>query len=131
MTTGGGAAASVREYQVSAHTTETFGRVRTGMRHHELLVDGPVQNGCPGEEPTPVEVFLAALAACGAELIQVIARAEETPLESVAVTVTGSIDRAAQPRSDLTLFNAVHVDIVLTGADAARSAALVEGFKRR
>lgn len=129
--TSSGPASSVREYQVSARTTETFGRVRAGMRHHQLVVDGPVQNGCPGEEPTPAELFLAGLASCGAELIQVIARDEGVPLERVAVTVTGSVDRARQPRSDVTLFTAVHVDVVLTGTDDARGAALVEGFTRR
>ena len=122
---------SVREYQVRAATSSTFGRVRVGMRHHEMLVDGPVQNGCPGEEPTPPELFLGSVAACGAELIQVIARDERVPLEAVDVTVTGLVDRSRQPRTDVTLFNSVHVDIVLTGTDDARAAALVEGFKRR
>jgi uncharacterized OsmC-like protein len=121
----------VREYTVRAHTTHVFGRVLAGARDQHLVVDGPVQNGCPGEAITPVELFLGAVACCGAELIQVIAREEGAPLDAVAVEVTGRVDRARQPRTDVTLFNDVHVDIVLTGADGARAAALVEGFKRR
>lgn len=124
-------AASIREYQVRAETTRTFGRVLAGARDHHLVVDGPVQNGCPGEAITPAELFLAAVASCGAELVQVIAREEDVRLDSVAVTMTGTVDRSRQPRADVTLFTRVRMELVLTGADDARAAALVEGFKRR
>jgi len=124
-------AASIREYQVRAETTRTFGRVLAGARDHHFVVDGPVQNGCPGEAITPVELFLAAVASCGAELVQVIAREEGVPLDSVVVTMTGTVDRSRQPRADVTLFTRVRMELVLTGADDARAAALVEGFKRR
>ncbi len=122
---------SVRSYEVRAQTTRTFGRVLASARDHHLVVDGPVQNGCPGEAITPAELFLGAVAACGAELIQVIARDDGTPLDGVDVIVHGSVDRARQTRSDVTLFTSVHVDITLSGVDGARAAALVEGFKRR
>lgn len=122
---------SVRQYQVRAQTTRTFGRVLASARDHHLVVDGPVQNGCPGEAITPAELFLGGVAACGAELIQVIARADGIPLDAVDVIVTGTVDRSAQPRGDLTVFTTVHVDITLTGVEAARAATLVEGFKRR
>ena len=92
-------ATSIREYQVRAETTRTFGRVLAGARDHHLVVDGPVQNGCPGEAITPVELFLAAVASCGAELVQVIAREEGVPLDAVAVTMTGTVDRSRQPRT--------------------------------
>ena len=124
-------ASPVREYSVRAETTRTFGRVLASARHHHLVVDGPVQNGCPGEALTPAELFLGAVAACGAELIQVIARDEGVPLDAVAATVTGSVDRSRQARPDVTVFTRVHVDLGLAGVDAARAAALVEGFKRR
>jgi uncharacterized OsmC-like protein len=124
-------AASIREYQVRAETTRTFGRVLAGARDHHFVVDGPVQNGCPGEAITPAELFLAAVASCGAELVQVIAREEGVPLDSVVVTMTGTVDRSRQPRADVTLFTRVRMELVLTGADDARAAALVEGFKRR
>jgi uncharacterized OsmC-like protein len=124
-------ASTVREYHVRAETTRTFGRVLASARHHHLVVDGPVQNGCPGEAMTPAELFLGAVAACGAELIQVIARDEGVPLDAVAATVAGSVDRTRQTRNDVTVFTRVHVDIGLAGVDAAHAAALVEGFKRR
>ena len=122
---------SLRTYETHARTTPVFGRVLVSSRNHHIVVDGPVGNGCPGEALTPPEIFLGAVASCGAELISVIARDEKVPLGGVEVTVTGSVDRSRQPRTDVTLFNSVHVDITLSGTAGAKAAALVEGFKRR
>src|SRR3546814_5466390 len=66
----------IRTYAVSARSTDTFGRVLCGARNHQFVIDGPVQNGCPGEELTPPEVFLSGVASCGVELLQVLARQE-------------------------------------------------------
>lgn len=125
------ASSSVRQYDVRAESTSTFGRVLCSARTHHFVVDGPVQNGCPGEELGPVELLLAGVASCGVELIHVLARDAGVPLERVDAHVTGTVDRSRQPRSDLTVFNSVRVDLTLTGADGAQAAALVEGFKRR
>jgi uncharacterized OsmC-like protein len=122
---------SIREYEVHAETTRTFGRVLASARTHHFIVDGPVQNGCPGVAITPPELLLSSIATCGAELVQVIARDEGVPLDTVAVSVRGTVDRSRQPRSDLTVLTRVDVDFVITGADDARAAVLVEGFKRR
>src|SRR4051812_19863665 len=92
---------TLRAYDVAARSTDIFGRVMCSARDHHFIVDGPVQNGCPGEEITPVEVFLSAVAACGVELIHVIAKGEGTPLDRVNVAIHGEIDRAQQARSDL------------------------------
>src|SRR5258708_4818273 len=66
--------AEVRRYKTGARSTETFGRVLVSARDQHLIVDGPVQNGCPGEAITPAELFLSGVAACGVELIQVLAK---------------------------------------------------------
>lgn len=124
-------APAVRTYEVHAETTPMFGRVSCSVRQHLLTVDGPVQNGCPGEAPTPGELFLAAAAACGAEVLQVLARDAEIPLESVAVTVRGSIDRERQPRTDVTVFTSVELHLRLRGPNPAQAAELVAGFQRR
>jgi uncharacterized OsmC-like protein len=121
----------IREYDLSAQSTSTFGRVLCSARNHHFIVDGPVQNGCPGEALTPPEVFLSGVAACGVELIHVIARDEKTAVESVTVNVHGVVDRGNQPRPDVTTFTRVELDFVLTGVDATTAATLVEGFKRR
>ena len=122
---------TIREYDVQARSTDTFGRVLCSCRNHHFIVDGPVQNGCPGEAVTPPELFLSAVASCGVELLHVIARDEGIPLNRVSVTVRGVVDRARQARSDFTVFNSVRLRFALTGADGAQAAALVEGFKRR
>ena len=120
-----------RDYDVTARSTDVFGRVLCGARDHHFIIDGPVQNGCPGEEVTPVEVFLSAVAACGVELVQVIAKTENRALDRVAVKVHGWSDRARQTRSDVTTLNGLSMDFTIWGADAAGAAALVESFKRR
>lgn len=121
----------VREYDVSAKTTDILGRVLCQARSHHFVVDGPVQNGCPGEELTPPELFLAAVATCGVELVQVIARDTSVAIGPVSVAVRGVVDRSRQARTDLTVFNSVRMDFTVHGADGAAAATLVEGFKRR
>ncbi|HTR77130.1 MAG TPA: OsmC family protein [Gemmatimonadaceae bacterium] len=120
-----------REYEVRGVSVETFGRVLCSARDHHFIVDGPIQNGCPGEELTPAEVFLSGVAACGVELMHVIARDEGIPLRRVAITIHGVVDRANQAREDVTLFTSVRVECELAGTDAARAGTLVSGFKRR
>jgi uncharacterized OsmC-like protein len=122
---------TVREYDVEARSTDIFGRVLCSARDHHFIVDGPVQNGCPGEEITPVELFLSAVAACGVELVHVIARDQNAPLEGVRVKIHGMADRSRQARPDVTTLNTVRLDFTLSGTDDAHAAALVEGFKRR
>ena len=122
---------AIREYQVRASSAPTFGRVLCNARNHHFVVDGPVQNGCPGEAPTPAEIFLSAVAACGVEIMQVIARDEKIPLERVEAALQGVIDRSCQPRDDLTLFSRVRLHLVLRGVDTEQAAVLVRGFQRR
>ncbi|HYL94288.1 MAG TPA: OsmC family protein [Terriglobales bacterium] len=123
--------AEVREYRVSAASTETFGRVLCSARNHHVVVDGPEQNGCPGEEITPVEVFLAAVAACGVELMQVIAKDEKIPLKKVAVQISSTQDRSRPVRPDVSLFNSVHVKFRLEGVSQQEGERLIGAFKGR
>lgn len=121
----------VRTYAAAAATTATFGRVTATIRQHTLTIDGPVQNGCPGEAPTPGELLLAAAAGCGAEVLQVLARDAGIPLAAVAVTARGTIDRADQPRAGVTVFSAVELTLHLRGPSVAQAAELVAGFQGR
>jgi uncharacterized OsmC-like protein len=123
--------AEVRRYTVSAASTETFGRVLCSARNHHIVVDGPEQNGCPGEEMTPVEVFLAAVAACGVELVQVIARSENLPLKRVAVQISSTQDRSKPVRPDVSLLNSVHVKFRLEGVSRQEGERLIGAFKQR
>jgi uncharacterized OsmC-like protein len=119
----------VSEYDVTARSTDVFGRVLCGVRDHHFVIDGPVQNAAPGEEVTPVEAFLSAVAACGVELIQAIAAKQQVPLRGVAVKMHGVLNRAQQPRTDVRTLNSVAMEFTLTGADDAQAASLVDGFK--
>jgi uncharacterized OsmC-like protein len=121
----------IREFEVAAQSTPTFGRVLCSARQHHWIVDGPAYNNCPGEELTPPELFLAAVASCGVELVTVIAKEQGKPLGDVRLRVHGAVDRNRQQRSDVTVFNSVRLDFVVAGTDAATAAELVNGFKRR
>ena len=121
----------VRRYQTRARSTDTFGRVLVSAREQHLIVDGPAQNGCPGEAITPAEIFLSGVAACGVELIQVLARQQDVPLASVSAAIEATQDPSAPVRPDVNLFNSVRIHLELGGVSEAQAQDLVERFKRR
>src|SRR6195256_6405970 len=123
--------AQVRQYQTRARSTETFGRVLVSARDQHLIVDGPVANGCPGEAITPAEMFLSGVAACGVELIQVLAKQLDVPLRSISAAVEATQNPAAPVRPDVNLFNSVHVSFELQGVTQEQAQDLVDRFKRR
>ena len=120
-----------REYAVDARSTSTFGRVLCGARTHHFVIDGPVANGCPGEELTPPEAFLSGVAACGVELVQVIAREQSVSVGDVAVRIHAVVDRSRPVRPDVTLFNTVRLRFTLSGVPRDRAGGLIEQFKKR
>ncbi len=119
------------QYEIQAHTTDTFGRVLCSARNHHFVVDGPVQNGCPGEAITPAEMFLGGVAACGVELMQVIAREQGLPLQAAGVAVSGIIDPGSPVHPDFRLFNSVRLQFVLKGVNDEQGAQLVTAFTGR
>ncbi len=121
----------VRRYAVDARSTDVFGRVLCSARSHHFVVDGPVHNGCPGEELTPSELFLAGVVACGVELMQVIAREKGVPLRAVEVVGSGEIDPERPVREDVTVFNRVRLGFALTGPSRDDAELLVKLFKGR
>ncbi len=122
---------AIRTYATRAKSTDTFGRVLVSARDQHLIVDGPVQNGCPGEAPTPAELFLSGVAACGVELIQVLAKQQNVPLTSVSATIDAVQNPAAPVRPDVNLFNSVNIQLELSGPSQEQGQDLVERFKRR
>jgi len=122
---------TARGYSVHARSTETFGRVLCSTRNHHFIVDGPVQNGCPGEAITPAEMFLAAIAACGVELLQSLAKEAQIALRAIRVEISGLLDRSQPVRTDVTVFNSVSLRFQLAGVTAAQGGALIERFKGR
>jgi uncharacterized OsmC-like protein len=125
------AQADIRTYEIRARSTDTFGRVLCSARDQHFVVDGPVQNGCPGEAVNPGELFLAGVAACGVELLQVIAKDQQLAPKSIGVRITGSMDRANPVRQDLSVFNSVKLDFDIAGVNDAQAKDLVDRFKKR
>ena len=121
----------IRSYSVRARSTDTFGRVLLSARDQHLVVDGPVQNGCPGEALGPAELFLGGVGACGVELMQVIAREQQLALDSIHVEIEGRMDRANPVRRDVSVFNSVRVRFHLQGVTQAQASDLVERFRAR
>ena len=121
----------VRNYAVNARSTDTHGRVMCNVRNHHFVIDGPVQNGCPGEEVTPAELFLTGIAACGVELVQSFAKADGVSLAGIKVEIDGMLDRGNPVRSDLSVLNSVHLRFQLAGVTEAQGAALIDRFKKR
>lgn len=121
----------VRQYSAHGRSTDAFGRVLCSARDQHFVVDGPAQNGCPGEAVSPAELFLAGVASCGVELIQVLARDQSVPLSGVDVQVDAFQDRAAPARQDYSVFNSVRVAFTLSGVDQQQAEDLVERFRRR
>ncbi len=122
---------TTRTYAVEARSTDVFGRVLCDCREHHFVVDGPVHNGCPGEEVTPAEHFLTGIAACGVELVQVFAREEELALGTVEVAVSGEIEPGNPVHPDLTVFNRVRLTFQLAGVTRDEAERLVTRFKGR
>ena len=120
-----------RRYGIAARSTATFGRVLWSCRDQHFVADGPVQNGCPGEAVTPAELFLAGIATCGVELVQVLAKDAGIAVGDVDVDVQGVLDPASPVRDDVRVFNSVRIRFQVAGVDAAAARELVEGFKRR
>lgn len=121
----------IRSYAVNARSTDTFGRVLCNVRNHHFVVDGPVQNGAPGEAVTPAELFLTGIAACGVELLQAFAKAEQIPLRAANVSVSGTLDRGNPVRQDVSVLNTVRLQFELKGVTAAQGALLIDRFKGR
>jgi uncharacterized OsmC-like protein len=121
----------IREYAVSGKSTDTFGRVLCTARNHHFVVDGPVQNGCPGEALTPPEAFLASIAACGVELAQVIAKEDAIPVGAITASVFARVDCGNPVRADFTVFNEIQVSFTIGGVTPAQGQAIVEKFKKR
>jgi uncharacterized OsmC-like protein len=122
---------AIRQYEIQAHSTDTFGRVLCSARTQHFVVDGPVSNGCPGEAITPGELFLSGVASCGVEVVQVLARAQQVPLQAISATIRGVLDSSKPVRPDVTLFNAVQLHFYLKGVTEEQGSQLVEAFKRR
>ena len=124
-------AGDVRNYNAEARSTDVFGRVLCSAREQHFVIDGPSWNGCPHEALTPGEAFLAAIAACGVELAQVIAARDGVELGAVRVSIDAVVDPDDPVRDDVTVFNSVRMTFTIAGVDEEQAHALADGVARR
>ena len=71
------------------------------------------------------------MAACGVELLQVLAKSQDVPLHSIAADIRGTIDRSRPVRPDVSLFNSVRLSFRMKGVTDQQGRQLVEAFKGR
>lgn len=108
------------------------GRGLLTMRGQHVVTDSPPLLGGPNEAPNPVELLLAALAACGTFVCERAAQEMGIPLRSVSVTTAGDFDprgvcgEAHDPR-----FQRIRVRLALEGPDAAQREQLMQAFRTR
>jgi uncharacterized OsmC-like protein len=121
---------AVRQFEVRAQSVETLGRLSSSRAQH-FVADGPVSTGCPGEALSPVELFLSGVAACGVELIQVLAHNRGIPLTAVHTTILGGVSDRRPETPDVALFSAVRIYFTFGGVTTVQGNTLIEGFKRR
>lgn len=115
-------------YTARARTTDTFGRYLCTAREHHFVSDGPASLGLPAEEVMPGELFLAGIAACGVELVEVFASEEGLPLRGARCDIEGEVGSGD---SGVTLFDYVRLSFVLDGVTEEQGSHLVDRFKRR
>lgn len=115
-------------YAAQARTTGIFGRYLCTAREHHFVSDGPASLGLPAEEVMPGELFLAGIAACGVELVEVFAREEGLPLRAARCEIEGDVSPS---KPDRTLFEYVRLEFVLEGVSEEQGAELVERFTAR
>jgi putative redox protein len=117
---------------VSSRLSNEPGRALIAARGHHVLTDAPPMLGGSNESANPVELLLAALAACGTFVFERAAQERGIALHGVSVTASGDFDprgvcgEAVDPR-----FQAIRVRVALDGPDAGQKELLLQAFRSR
>lgn len=108
------------------------GRALVTIRGQHFVTDSPPALGGPNECANPVELLLAALAACGTFVCERAAQELSIPLKSIDVTASGDFDpRGVCGEPHDPRFQALRVRLVLEGPAPAQRDQLVNAFKTR
>jgi len=116
----------------SSRLSNEPGRALLAMRGQHLVTDSPPTLGGPNEAPNPVELLLAALAACATFVCERAAGEMGIALAGVSVTAAGDFDPRGvcgepfDPR-----FQAIRLRLALEGVDAAQADALLHALRTR
>jgi uncharacterized OsmC-like protein len=108
------------------------GRALLTVRGQHFAADSPPPLGGPNESVNPVELLLAALAACGTFICETVASEQGIPLHSVSVTAAGALNpRVVCCEPLATRFQPCRVRLALNAPDLAQREALLAAFKAR
>lgn len=116
----------------SSRLSNEPGRALLSVRGLHFVSDAPPALGGSNESPNPVELLLAALAACATFVFERAAQEMGIPLRSVLVTSAGDFDprgvcgEPVDPR-----FQAIRVRVALSGPNDAQKQALLQAFRTR
>jgi uncharacterized OsmC-like protein len=94
------------------------------------VADGRRRTAARGEAGRSA-LFLAGVAACGVELLQVLAKDRASTLRSVEATIEAVQDPARRTRDDVSTFTSVRMAIRMSGVSTEQAEDLVARFRRR
>ena len=72
---------------------QTGARTNVSVRHHQLLIDEPIERGGTDLGPTPVETMLSALLACTNRITHTVAGRHDVTIDNLEVRLVASFDR--------------------------------------
>lgn len=108
------------------------GRGLLTMRGQHVVTDSPPLLGGPNEAPNPVELLLAALAACATFVCERAAQELGIDLQAVTVTAAGDFDpRGVCGEDHDPRFQGIRVRLGFDGPDAAQREQLLHAFRTR
>lgn len=116
----------------SCRLSNEAGRALVSARGQHFVTDSPPPLGGPNESANPVELLLAALAACGTFVCERAAQELGIALNAVSVTAAADFDPRGvcgepfDPR-----FQTIRLRLSLEGPDAGQREALINAFKTR
>jgi putative redox protein len=86
--------------RASAHRTErAVFTHRVRVRHHELVLDEPIEDGGDDEGPTPLELLAASLAGCTAITMEMYAKRKGWDIGPVEVECAYELPERGAPTS--------------------------------
>ena len=128
----GPVAAGLAMSAVSASLTNQPGRAIVNVRDDYMVVDSVAPLGSPSEETNPLDMFVGALGACGALIVENVAVAEALPLADVAATIEADLDPRGVKGEDVSPhIQAMRVHWLLSGVDQTQADAMVDAWIAR
>ncbi len=112
-------------YQVRSYSSGTLGRALCNTRTHHFVADD-----AGGEAIGAGELFLSGISACAVNMVERLAKADQTALQWMDVNVEAYRD-PDKPPAELSVYDAIRVHFEMWGIADEAAEGLVETWKRR